>query len=67
MRTIGACLVIIGLCIMLIGGMMEGWPIGHILAVELVGLAVLSAGAAINLAKEIAASGANTDGEGAGE
>lgn len=48
MRTIGACLVIIGLCVMLLGGMMEGWPIGHILAVELVGLAVLSAGAAVH-------------------
>ena len=48
MQIIGAWITLTGLCVMLLGGMMEGWPIGHILAVELVGLAVLSAGAAVH-------------------
>ena len=48
MRTIGACLVIIGLCIMLIGGMMEGWPIRHVILVELAGLMIMIVGAVIH-------------------
>ena len=66
MRIIGAWITLAGLCVMLLGGMMgdSGWPIGHILAVELVGLAVLSAGAAIhNLPKENRRPCGNTDDE----
>lgn len=66
MRIIGAWIALAGLCIMLIGGMMgdSGWSIGRILLTELIGLAVLSAGAVIhNLAKENRRPCGNTDDE----